>query len=619
MPTAPPIVTAHRLVKTFASRVLFENLSFGLPEGARVGLVGRNGAGKSTLLKILADPTVADSGSVVYRAGTKVALVDQSYRMSDAGLGVDDYLDTDVVQYGVDPSDLDFRKSRDQIISELELKEVLRQPFSALSGGWKRRVQLALALIRRPDLLLLDEPTNHLDIESILWLEDFLSQKRITTVVVSHDRLFLGRFAQSIYELDQRHTDGVLVVDGSFTTYLERKAELLNRALETEKRLANRLRREKEWLSRGPQARQTKQRARIEAAEELSAERARMKTLSTEKRLDLKMHGTERSPEKLIQAESLRHPLWGELSLVVHSRSRIGLIGRNGSGKSTLIQALLSGQNGMEISGSILSGEIRRAPGLTYEHFEQARDSIDDEKTVAQNLSDTDSVVEQGRVVHVISYLSRFGFRSEQAGLPAGKLSGGERARLRIAQALLRPTMLLVLDEPTNDLDFETLEVLEDALEDYQGALVVVSHDRAFLDQVVDELYAFDLTEDRTLIRFADYWQWESAWRDRTKQVRGGGVGGRSQTNEKSLIRSQSKESGQSRRMSYKEKYELENIENRILSEESRLQALESRLSEGGESLSDADYTEMARLQKEIEELYSRWNDLERMKAEGKS
>lgn len=610
----PPLLTGQRLEKSYASRVLFRELSFGIPEGARIGLVGANGAGKSTLLKMLAGVIQPDHGEVTLRRGLKTFLVTQD--LVEAKVSVSQFIEDSVREAGLDPFVQTVARRIDRIGSEMQLQEVLERPICELSGGWRRRVQLAAALATEPDLLLLDEPTNHLDTESILWLEDFLRSRSMAYVLVSHDRLFLSRTVDSIYELDHRHPNGILAVNGSFESYLERKAELLSGLSEREKRLSNRLRRETEWLSRGAKARQTKQRARMDEADVLANEVAKMKTLNTKRRLEIAFERTERAPEKLIEVRDGQHPLFANLNLILSSRSRIGLLGANGCGKTTLIRTLL----GQE---PLVSGKVLLAPGLSTRYFEQSRDAIEAEKSVGLNLTgEGDSVVFQGRTVNVKAYLSKFGFRPEQVELPAGRLSGGERARLRIAQILLEPAMLLILDEPTNDLDFETLEVLEDALDDYDGAILLVSHDRSFLDRVADDIYAFGMTENRELVRFASYLQWENAFHKQRSIIADGNVAARAkaaaQADNKAPSPSttaagaESEMPAQNRvRVSFKEKFEFEQMESKIREKEHALAALESRAAAASAAEAARLYAEVAAAQLQIEALFARWAELE--------
>lgn len=599
-----PLLTAHRLNKSFASRMLFRELSFGVPKGARIGLVGANGAGKSTLLKIIAGVTRPDSGDVIMGRGLRIAYLEQEPRFSPEQT-VRDLLNTSLENAGSDAWDPAVIKRLEQTLSKLGLSEIDEQAVGSLSGGWRRRAQLAAALVTEPDLLLLDEPTNHLDTDSILWLEEFLSEGSISYVLVSHDRLFLTRTVNAIYELDHRHPNGILTIDGDFSTYLERKAELMAGLGERERRLSNRLRRETEWLRRGAKARQTKQRARIEGAETLAQDVAQLKSMNRKRRLDLNFSDDGRAPEKLIDARLIsrkmgERTLFADLELLITSRSRIGLMGRNGCGKTTLIKILLGTEQPT-------TGKVVRADALRVVHFEQGRDTVDPTKSVLRNVaSEGDSVVFQNRAVNVKGYLSKFQFTAEQVDLPAGRLSGGERARLRIAQALLEPASLLILDEPTNDLDFDTLEVLEEALDEYSGAVVVVSHDRTFLDNVTDEIWAFDTIEAPKLTRYASYFQWERERETYAQQV-------------KQLAKADAAKATapKPKKLSFKEKFEFESMEKRIHELEAQLQSKENAVASLPLSEQTSAYSEIAAMQVQLESLFSRWAELESRMAAG--
>ncbi len=600
-----PLLTGRKLEKSFASRVLFKDLSFGVPQKARIGLVGANGAGKSTLLKIIAGHTKADSGDVVSGRGVRVSLLEQDASFPPEQT-VREALVAALEAADIDPWDPQVLKRTDQTLSKIKLSPLEDRAIGELSGGWRRRVQLAAALVTEPDLLLLDEPTNHLDTDSILWLEDFLTDGNVAFMVISHDRLFLTRTVDFIYELDQRHPNGILVVEGSFATYLDRKAELMAGLGEREKKLANKLRRETEWLRRGAKARQTKQRARIENADELSQEVSRLKTLNRKSRLNLAFDDGGRSPEKLIVSkgiskifttpEGITKELFADLDLIITSRSRIGLLGKNGCGKTTLIKVLIGEE-------PPTSGKIVQAERLRVVHFEQGRDSINLNLSLLRNLApEGDSVMLQGRLMNAKGYLQKFNFRSEQADLPAARLSGGERARLRIAQILLEPASLLILDEPTNDLDFDTLEVLEEALDEYNGAVLIVSHDRTFLDNVTDELWAFGTPDAPRLTKYASYLQWEIAragWppeNDRassapaTSGAAGAKLGGK---------------------ISFKEKFEFEQMEKQIVVFEAELARLEALAASAPAQEQSAAYAKLARQQADIDKLFARWAELE--------
>ncbi len=387
---------------------------------------------------------------------------------------------------------------------------------ATLSGGQKKRVALARELVRQPDLLLLDEPTNHLDVESIVWLEELLARAPFATVTVTHDRLFLTRVATRILELDRRNPGGLLSVPGGFEKWLEAKEALLAAQESRESSLRNVLRRETEWLRRGPKARATKQKARIERAEALGEEIETIAERNVARTAKIDFTGAGRAPKRLLVAEGIsktygERTLFSGLDLLLRPGSRVGLIGPNGCGKSTLLRVLL----GTERPDT---GTVTRADGVSVALFEQGRDSLDPDATVKETVCpEGDQVEYRGRFIHVRSWLDRFLFAPEQAEMKVSRLSGGEQSRLLVARLMLSPAQLLVLDEPTNDLDLATLNVLEESLSDFPGALLLVSHDRAFLDRATDSLLAFDPEGGSGVTALAGLDQWER-WRKERRE-----------------------------------------------------------------------------------------------------
>ena len=608
------LLTARELEKSFASRVLFRGLNFGVTTGSRIGLIGANGAGKSTLLRILAGQIQPDSGEVIRQRGLRVAMMEQEARFA-SGASVESAVQAGAEALGDDVFDADVHKRIEVVLSRLKLNEIRDTSVDSLSGGWRRRVQLGAALAGAPDLLLMDEPTNHLDTESILWLEDFLSSSSLSIVLISHDRLFLARTANCILELDARYENGLLMMEGELSEFLERKAERLAGLSERERRRANLLRRETEWLRRGAKARQTKQRARQDQAADLADEVAQLKRLNRRQRMQLKFGSAQvdedRAPEKLIVAEQLSvsrgvsradRELVRGLDLIINSRSRIGLLGPNGCGKSTLIRVLLG-----ELPPT--SGKIKWAERFRATHFEQGRDTLNLSVSAIRNVApDGDSVVIGDRSINAKAYLSKFLFTPEQAVLPAQQLSGGERARLRLAQTLLEPSPLLVLDEPTNDLDFETLEVLEEALEDFQGAVLLVSHDRAFLDAVCDEIWAFATPQAPALVRYASYFQWELA---RGQNLNSSAPELTSTQRSNREANSATNETAPKVKVSFKDKYEFENMESTIQLAEAKLENLTQKAETASIQESAEAWQQVEKAQAEVERLYARWAELE--------
>lgn len=588
------ILSVQQLEKSFGAQQLFRNISFGIEDGDRIGLIGPNGAGKSTLLKILAGLASADDGEVVRRRGLRIGYLAQAPELAP-----------DKTIYEILSDDIDDPTRLGSVYEwmarlSLEGETLIRQ----LSGGWKKRVALARELITEPDLLLLDEPTNHLDVESILWLEDLLRDSSFATLTVTHDRLFLERVATRILDLDRRNPDGLLAVNGPYTAYVEAKDVLMHMQEKREDVVRNTLRRETEWLRRGAKARQTKQQARIERAGQLSEEADDLYLRNQKRKARIDFESAERNPQKLIEATGIvksygDKKLFGPVDILVSPKTRLGLLGPNGAGKSTIIRILLGEESPDQ-------GSVQRAERLQVAYFAQHRDELKPQTTVLRTICpEGDYVNYRGQYVFARSYLDRFLFRREQVDMPVEKLSGGEKSRLRIAQLMLEKANILVLDEPTNDLDLDTLHVLEESIGDFDGAVILVSHDRYFLDQVATEILAFteSSASESHLLRFAGYAQWESWLAEGAKAPL-----------EKSKAQAVEK-SANKRRLSFNEKRELEGMETTILKEEERLRALQEA-SGSPENVANAKklaelFTEIGELEARIEKLYARWSELE--------
>ncbi|HEY4395421.1 MAG TPA: ABC-F family ATP-binding cassette domain-containing protein [Polyangia bacterium] len=501
------------LSAAFGARPLFEGVSFTVEDGERIGLIGPNGAGKSTLLRILADDLGPDRGTVARRRGLRVGWLQQVPRFSAGatvrstigeGLGAasdDDAAHGDTARQVMATLALDGRE---------EPSVTPDSSIASLSGGWQKRVALGRELARRPDLLLLDEPTNHLDVEGIEAIEELLRRATFATITITHDRVFLQRVATRILELDRRNAGGLLSVAGDYAAYTRAKSEQMHAQERREVVLRNTLRRETEWLRRGPAARTTKQDARIQRAGTLGDEVKELGRRNQSRTAGLEFQAAEQRPRRLIEARGVGHDYGGRtifkhVDLYIGPGTRLGLLGPNGCGKSTLIRVLL----GVEAPAE---GSVLRADGLQVAYFQQTREALDPARTLAQTICpDGDHVTYRGARVHVRGYLERFLFEHEQMNTPVGRLSGGEQSRLLLAILMLRAAQILVLDEPTNDLDLATLAVLEEALTGFDGAVLLVTHDRYFLDQVATTILAFDTTA-ATVVPFASLAQWEG-WR----------------------------------------------------------------------------------------------------------
>lgn len=603
------ILSVHQAQKSIGARVLFSKLTFGLHSGDRLALVGPNGSGKSTLMKCLASLDQLDQGQLTWSQSTKVAYVPQN-PLFEKEQTVRDFLSP--------KRDLDLEEEvlAWELFSKFNVPVYdFEQKYSEFSGGEQKKIQIIRAFVQRPDVLLMDEPTNHLDVESILQLEEFLESRRdLTFLIISHDRLFLQNVVSEVMDLDSRYKDGYIRVRGGYAEYLEASREMFRVQNVTQQKLENDLRWEMAWLRRGAKARQTKQTARKESTYALQEEVELFNELNRSRKIKLEMKRHEHMPQKLMELIDVSvgrgdKTFFEHLDLVISGQTRLGLLGQNGSGKSTLIKALLD-----ENSGLVQKGKIKRYDELKVSYFEQQRSSLNFNQTLLWNICpDGDYVHVQGTPIFGRSYLDRFRFRRDQHDLKVKELSGGEQNRLLIAKLMTQRAQLMILDEPTNDLDFETLEVLKQSLLDYDGAVILVTHDRTFLDEVCDDILYFPTegeTESKELIRFASYLQWQD-WRKS-----GSMVIPQSTSNPKATTASFQQESkGKGSKLSYKEQREFETIEARVLEKEEQLTLLQKQI-QSPEVLSHStkllELTQaIATLEKEIESMYSRWQDLE--------
>src|SRR6267142_3580187 len=511
----PPIINAHALSKRFGVAPLFQNISFSVSDGDRIGLIGPNGSGKSTLLEILAGNVRPDSGEVALRKRARMAKVAQ----------VSEFAPVETVRSVIDNA------MHEANVPEVEhasrFAETLgRTGFTdldasaaTLSGGWKKRLAVAAALVQAPDVLLLDEPTNHLDLAGIEWLESVLQDAAFACVVVSHDRYFLENIATVMVELSRSYEDGFLRVEGNYSKFLEAEENYLHAQQKHQEALENRVHNELEWLRRGPKARTTKSKARIDKAHELIGNLADLNARTRSVATKIDFTATNRQTRKLISLDGVSYgspgrKLFSNVDFDVTSGMRVGLVGPNGSGKTTLLRLLLG-----DLQPA--AGKIKRADALRVVYFDQNR-QLDPEILLKRALApDSDSVIYQDRVIHVAGWAARFLFTGEDLNRPVGRLSGGERARVLIAQLMLQPADVLLLDEPTNDLDIPTLEILEESLLEFSGALVLVTHDRFLLDRVSNIVFGLDGFGGAE--RFADYFQWEE-WKGQNQRARARGL-----------------------------------------------------------------------------------------------
>src|SRR5579864_6825567 len=594
-----PIINAQGMSKSFGSTVLFQDISFTVSEGDRIGLIGPNGSGKSTLLRILAGDEDLDGGGIAVRKRVRLASV-----LQDSKFALGDTVRS-VVEKALDRAAMTSTERGTRFAETLGRAgfDDLEAQATELSGGWQKRLAIVEALVQGPDILLLDEPTNHLDLAGIEWLEALLQGASFACVVVSHDRYFLENVATEMAELNRTYPDGLLRVRGSYSTFLEKKEEFLHSQSKRQEALENLVHNEIAWLRRGAKARTRKSKARIDKAGDLMNELADLNLRTRTATANIDFSATDRKTKRLIELENVAYEindrtLFGGLNFVITAGMRVGLVGPNGSGKTTLLR-LLQGEL------ATTAGEIRRADWLRIVYFDQTRE-LDPDVTLRRALApDSDSVIYQERVIHVASWASRFLFTGEQLNQPIGRLSGGERARVLIAQLMLQPTDVLLLDEPTNDLDIPTLEILEESLLEYRGALVLVTHDRYMLDRVSTVVLGLDGQGGAD--SFADYSQWES-WQSESKQP---AKAVRSSENQPRRAMIAAETAAAKKKLSYLDAREYATIEQRVedaekILQEKRAQLEDPAIASDGPRLLRA-HAEMEEAQKVADELYARW------------
>jgi len=618
----PPILNLQSVSKQFGATPLFRNISLTVEDGDLIGLIGPNGAGKSTLLAILAGQVEPDSGELAVRKRARAAYVPQDSRFAP-GLTIRQVLERALDAARVLESE---REGRLREISGRAGFVDLDAEGASLSGGWRKRLAIAEALVCEPEVLLLDEPTNHLDLSGIEWLEELLTSSSFAAVTVSHDRYFLESTSSQIIELNRIFADGLLRVKGNFSRFLEEKQAYLESQSRQQESLRNVVKTEIEWLRRGPKARTTKSKARIDSANAMIGQLAELNSRTTVNSAGIDFEASQRKTKRLVefegvscdvpngQTESAETPganrrLFTKLDFILTAGMKVGLVGPNGSGKTTFLR-LLRG----EIEAA--EGRIKRAENLRLVYFSQMRE-IDDSLTLRRALAlEGDSVIHQGRVVHVASWAARFLFTSDQLNQPVRNLSGGERARVLIAKLMLEPADVLLLDEPTNDLDIPTLEILEENLLDFPGALILVTHDRYLLNRVASTVLGLDGRGQTGL--FADYGQWEDWIEEQDKVQRGGG------SEAKQSRKSDGSGAGQpstaepaasgKKKLSYLEARELATIEHRVELSDARLErareAVEDpEIATNASALEDA-LKELDVAQHENDALYVRWAEL---------
>jgi len=598
------LLSVHGLTKGFGPRPLFSDLTLDLRAGERVGLIGPNGSGKSTLLRLLAGLEEPDTGSRMLRRGARLGFLAQE-DVFDPSQTVRDVL---LAALASEASEDHERETRVAItLTQIGFADP-EQPADILSGGWRKRLALARELVRQPDLLLLDEPTNHLDLPGIVWLERLLRAAPFGYLVATHDRAFLRAVADEVVEINRAYPGGSFRAPGSYDQFVERREEFLEGQARQQEAVANQVRRETEWLGRKESAQRSKSGFRIDAAARRRQDLEELKFRNAAAgAAGIDFVGTGRQTRKLLSATGITRslggrPLFAGLDLLLSPGTKLGLLGPNGSGKSTLLR-VLAGEQAPD------TGTVTRADGLRFIMFEQGRSMLDTEATLRKALCPNgDTVLVRDQPMHVVAWAKQFLFRSEQLEVPVGSLSGGEQARVRIAQLMLEPADLLLLDEPTNDLDIPALEVLEDSLADFPGALVLVSHDRDLMDRLCTEVIGLDGRGGAALYGNVNQWltAYERANADLAEAAKPAVPAKRAAPAPAPKPKP--------RKLGSRELQELEQMEAAILAAEKAVEdrqlEVEQAATAGHVNLAEACRT-LEAAQHTVESLYARWQELE--------
>jgi len=641
-----PLLTLKDVSLAYGNLSLLEKVNFNISPGERICLVGRNGTGKSTLFRVISDIVQPDEGDVWRQDTLKISYLEQEvpadtsqtiYEVVSAGLGhigqilieyhnlaqamnqamdqatdqaIDHTIDTSIkklaeLQQKIEVLDgWNLNQKIETVLSRLSLPE--DKPIADCSGGIRRRTMLAQALVSEPDLLLLDEPTNHMDIKAINWLEEFLLAYQGALIFITHDRTFLKHLATRIVELDRGN---FVSFKGDFDYYLKKKDELLREEIRENAKFDKKLAEEEVWIRQGIKARRTRNEGRVRALEELRKERGRRQEVKGTVKLaidDSDVSGKRVADLAHVNFSYDKEILIQDFSTTILRGDRIGIIGPNGSGKSTLLKLILG-----ELKPD--SGNITMGTRLDCVYFDQQRQQLDLEKTVRENISDGKEIISvKGRSRHVISYLKDFLFPPEQIDSPVKTLSGGERNRLMLANLFTKPANMMVLDEPTNDLDVDTLELLEELLAEYEGTLLLVSHDRTFLDNVVTSTLVFE--EDG---KVGEYVGGYEDWIRQRKPNKSSTLSGKSSSKKIKISKQENNKnnSSEKKKLGFNEKRELASLPDNIEAMENQQQALEQRIGQSNFYQQEKDVisetmSTLKQLQGELKESYERWEYL---------
>ncbi|AJC49209.1 ATP-binding cassette domain-containing protein [Allofrancisella guangzhouensis] len=611
------LISLKNISLNFGTQVVLDNVNLEIIKGQRICLIGRNGTGKSSLLKIIENKIQPDEGEVVIHNNAIVSSMIQEVPSSIQGSVADVVLSglgevgEKLIAYqqtlASDPTSTNLEKLHRYIdenhawnyLNDIEilaskLKLDLQAIFKNLSGGMKRRVILARGLIKKPDLLLLDEPTNHLDIDSISWLEEFLANFSGAILFITHDRKFLNNVAKSIVELDRGK---LFSFEGNYTKFLEKKEQILQAEEKANSEFDKKLAQEEVWIRQGIKARRTRNEGRVRALEQMRKERSQRK-LKIDK-VDISASHVKNSSKKIIQADNIglkyhSEYLFRNFSTEIHRGDKIAILGQNGCGKSTLLNCLL---------GTVLpvEGKVSHADNLKVAYFDQLRGQLDESLSIVDNVKEgSDFINIGGKEVHIITYLQKFLFTPDRLHAPITHLSGGEKNRLLLAKILSKPSNVIVLDEPTNDLDIETLEILEELLINYQGTILLVSHDREFINNVATSTIVFENAQLEEYV--GGYDDWLSQRKTIINQI------SNNQTKD-------NKETSNLNKLSYEQRKVLRNLPGQIEKLEASISEIESQMGEVGfyqkkQSVINEIQQKLDKLTTELEQKYNLWEEL---------
>lgn len=619
------LISFDKVSIDFGAHPILDEVNLTINKGQKLALIGRNGEGKSTLLKILAGEIPIDDGQVVIQDGIKVAMMKQSaanesestvrafllHALGEVGHALEQYEQTEdpdkmgELQHIIDENDgWGLLQQIEVVTTKLKLNP--DDIIKSLSGGVRRRINLAAALVQSPDILLLDEPTNHLDIDSILWLQDMVNKLHCAVVFVTHDRTFLRSIANGILELDRGK---IYQYDCDYPTYLKRREDRLAAEVKEWERLDKKLSQEEVWVRQGIKARRTRSESRVKDLMALREERKNRRTQSGTSKASINV--ADASGKKVIVTHNLGFRYGDQiivegLTTKIMRGDKVGIIGPNGVGKTTLVQLLLG-----ELEPQ--TGSVKLGTGIEVAYFDQLKATINDNDTVQNNLQlGTDFVEINGKSRHVISYLQDFLFSAEKIRGPASVLSGGERSRLLLARLFARPANVIVMDEPTNDLDMETLDLIQDLLFEFKGTLILISHDRDFIDNVCTQTIVFENPVNGVY----EVNEYIGGYEDYLRQRRQPEVS--KEVNKKAKVSPPKPKKSSINKLSFKDKHELEQLPGKI-------DQLESQIAELSEQVCDPEFynqdqdaiksvtSELAEKEQKLKQAYDRWDELEAM------